>query len=130
MGVIKLGSKRIYTFPVESPISGDDIPRFFVPRAFEAQEIRALKIQGGGSFDWEIRYSPNANDQGAGTLLESGAAVTNETTGVQYLPPFDPGDPAIVPAGNWIWLELANVSTGLSRPIAVLVEVIGVERGA
>jgi len=127
---IKLGNKRVYTFPVENPVTGDDIPRFFVARAFLVQEIRALKIQGSGTFDWEIRYSPNANDQGVGTLLESDTGVNNETTGVQYLPPFDPGDPTIIPAGDWVWLELPLVSTGLSRPVAVLLQLIGVELGS
>lgn len=131
MGEIELANKRIYTFPVENPVTGDDIPRLFVPRAFHVQEIRALKIGGGiGTFDWELRYSASADDVGAGTLLESGAAVSNNTTGVQYLPPFDPGDPAIIPAANWVWLELTAVSTGLARPVMATVEMIGVEKGA
>lgn len=129
MGEIKLGNKRVLTFPVENPISGDDIPRLFIPRALLVEEIRALRIGGTGTFDWELRYSANANDQGAGTLIESGSAVSNETAGVQYLPPFDPGDPTIIPASNWVWLELSNVATGLARPVAALVELIGSERG-
>jgi hypothetical protein len=129
MGSIKLASKRVYSFPVENPVSGDDIPRLFVPRDFEVQEIRALKIGGGiGTFDWEVRFSASADDVGAGTLLESDTAVSNNTTGAQYLPPFDPGDPAVIPASNWVWLELTSVSTGLARPVAVHVQLIGVER--
>ncbi len=129
-GDIRLGNKRVYAFPIENPISGDDIPRFFVPRAFLVQEIRALKIGGGiGTFDWEIRYSASANDQGAGTLLESDTGVTNNTTGVEYLPPFDPGDPAIIPAGNWVWLEIPSTSTGIARLVGVIVQLVGVELG-
>ena len=48
---------------------------------------------------------------------------------MQYLPPFDPGDPLIIPAGNWVWLELTAVSTGLARPVMALVQLIGVEQG-
>jgi hypothetical protein len=130
MAEMQLGNKRVFLFPVENPVSGDDIPRLFVPRAFLVQEIRALKIGGGiGSFDWEIRYDPDANQTGAGTLLESDTGVSNNTTGAQYLPPFDPGDPAIIPAANWVWLELPTVSTGLARPVAVHVQLMGVELG-
>ena len=126
-GKIQLANKRVFTFPVENPISGDNIPRLFVPRTFIPQEIRALKIGGGaGTFDWTLRFDPNANNTGAGTLLHSATGVSNNTTGVQYLPPFTNSP---VPAGNWLWLELANVSTGLSRPVMVMVEVIGVEQG-
>lgn len=130
MASVQLANKRVYVFPVENPVTGDDLPRFFVPRAFHVQEIRALRIAGTGTFDWELRYSPNANDQGAGTLLESDSGVSNETTGVQYLPPFDPGDPAIIPAGDWVWLELPAVATGLARPVGVVVQMIGVELGS
>lgn len=131
MGRIVLANKRIYTFPVENPVSNDDIPRLYVPRDFHVQEIRALKIGGGaGTFDWELRHDANANNTGAGTLIESDAGVSNNTTGVQYLPPFDPGDPTIIPAGDWVWLELPSVSTGLARPVMVTVEMIGVEKGA
>jgi hypothetical protein len=130
MARIQLANKRVFSFPVENPVSNDDIPRLFVPRDFVVEEIRALKIGGGiGTFDWELRYSASADDTGAGTLLESDSAVSNNTTGVQYLPPFDPGDPAIIPASNWVWLELTSVSTGLARPVAVHVQMIGVERG-
>lgn len=128
MGGIKLANKRVYTFPVENPVSNDDIPRLFVPRLFVVEEIRALKIGGSGSFDWEIRFSPNANDQGVGTLLHSDTGVNNETTGVQYLPPFTE-DPPHIPATNWVWLELPVVSTGLQRPVMAHVQLIGVERG-
>ena len=129
MAEIKLANKRVYVFPVENPVTNDDIPRFYVARAFRVQEIRALKIGGSGSFSWELRHSVNANDQGAGTLIESDAGVNNETTGVQYLPPFDPGDPTTIPAGDWVWLELPVVSTGLARPVAIIVQMIGVELG-
>lgn len=129
MADLQLSNKRVYTFPIENPVTGDDIPRFFVLKRFLVQEIRALKIQGTGTFDWELRHSPNANDQGVGTLIESDAGVSNETTGVQYLPPFDPGDPAIIPASDWVWLEIPGVSTGLNRPVAILVQMIGVELG-
>ena len=112
----------VLTFPVENPISGDDIPRHFLPNIFAPTEVRALKIQGTGNFDFEIRYSPNANDQGAGTLLQAGSAIGNETTGVVFTGPYSD-----IPAGSWIWLELSNVATGLSRPVAVTVVVIGTE---
>lgn len=127
---IQLAAKKQYVFFVENPVSNEDIPRHFVPRALHVQEIRAIKFGGTGTFDWEVRYSANANDQGVGTLLESDTAVSNDTTGVQYLPPFDPGDPAIIPAGNWVWLELPVVSTGLARPVAAQVILVGVEKGA
>lgn len=127
--MIRLNPKRVYTFIVENPISGDDIPRFLVPREFVVEEIRALKIGGGaGTFDWELRFDADASQQGAGTLLHSDTGVANNTAGESYAPPFTE-DPPVVPADNWIWLELANVSTGLSRPVAVVVEAIGVERG-
>jgi hypothetical protein len=126
MGAIKLANKRVYTFPVENPISNDDIPRLFVPRLLVVEEIRALLIGGGAaSFDFELRHSPNADDQGAGTLLQSDSGVNNTTTGVIYSGPF-----ADVPAGDWLWLELPSVTTGLSRPVMAHVQVVGVERGA
>jgi len=125
MGAIKLANKRVYTFPVENPVSNDDIPRLFVPRLLVVQEIRALKIGGSGSFDFELRFSPNADDQGAGTLLQSDSGVNNTTTGVIYSGPF-----VDVPAGDWLWLELPIVSSGLARPVMAHVQVVGVERGA
>lgn len=127
MGAIKLANKRVYTFPVENPVSNEDIPRLFVPRNYLVQEIRALKIGGAGTYDWELRYSPNANDQGAGTLLHSDTGVSNETTGVIYTAPFT-GGPTI-PAGDWLWLELPVVSSGLARPVMAHVQVTGVEKG-
>jgi len=128
VAVIKLANKRVFTFPVENPISNDDIPRLKVPRDFVVQQIVALKIGGSGSFDWELRFSPNADDQGAGTLIHSDAGVNNTTTGVIYLPP---GDFAAVtiPADDWVWLELPVVSVGLSRPVMAHVQMTGVERG-
>ena len=126
---IRLGMKRVYNFPVENPVGGDDIPRLFLPRAFRVEEIRALRIGGVGSFDWELRYGPDASQTGGATLLESDTGVTNDTGGAQYLPPFDPGDPTTIPAANWLWLELPVVSTGLSRPVMVVVTVIGSELG-
>lgn len=122
-------TQRVLTFGVENPISGDDIPRLWVPRAFLVEEIRALRIGGTGSFDWELRYDADAGNTGGGTLLESDTGVTNDSAGEQYLPPFDPGAPTIIPAGNFIWLELANVSTGLSRPVMVTLFVLGRELG-
>lgn len=119
---------KTYFFPVENPISGDDIPRIYVPRQFQVTEIRALRIGGGGSFDWRIGFSTSADDVGAGTTLHSATGVTNNTTGVSYTPPFTT-DPPYVPAGRWMWLELSNVSTGLSRPVMVEVQVMGFERG-
>jgi hypothetical protein len=130
MAEMQLGNKRTFSFFVETPVGGDDVPRWRVPRAFLAQTIHALLVGGGlASFDWELRYSASANDTGAGTLLESDTGVTNNTTGVLYLPPFDPGDPAIIPAGNWIWLELPVVSVGIARPVAATLELVGVELG-
>lgn len=121
--------ERMFPLILENPISADDIPRYKTIRPLLVTRIVALKIGGGaGTFDWEVRYSASANDVGAGTLLESDAGVSNNTTGVTYLPPFDPGDPAIIPANNYFWLELANVSTGLSRPVAVEVFLWGVEQ--
>lgn len=128
MGLIKLANKRVYTFPVENPVPNDDIPRIKIAREFIPQQIVALKIGGSGTFDWELRFSPNANDQGAGTLLHSDAGVGNETTGITYGPPFTE-DPPNIPAGNWLWLELPVVSTGLARPVMAHVQVFGVERG-
>ena len=116
------------TLLVENPVGGDDIPRVRLEKAFRVDSIYALKIQGTGTFDWELRYSPNANDQGAGTLLESDAGVSNETVGVEYLPPFDPGNPAVIPAGDWLWLELPVVSTGLARPVAAVLVVNGTDQ--
>lgn len=127
MAEIKLANKRVYTFPVENPISGDDIPRLYVPRTLVVEEIRALRIGGTGSFDWRIGFSTSANDVGAGTTLHSDTGVSNNTTGVSYTPPFTNGT---VPSGNWLWLELDNVSTGLSRPVMAHVQIIGVERGS
>lgn len=130
MAAIKLANKRVIVLAVENPVSGDDIPRVFLPRSFVVEEIRALKIGGGaGSFDWTVRFDPNANNTGSGTVLHSDTNVTNNTTGVSYTPPFTT-DPPLVPAANWLWLELANVSTGLFRPVMAVVEVIGIERGA
>lgn len=128
MGEINLANKRVYTFPVENPISGDDIPRIKVPRAFIVQEIIACKFGGSGSFDFELRFSPNADDQGAGTLLHSDTGVNNTTTGESYTPPGDFAATTI-PANNWLWLELPTVSTGLARPVMAYVQVVGVERG-
>lgn len=128
MGKINLQARRVYTFPVENPISGDDIPRLYVQQDFLITEIRALKIGGGaGTFDWELRYDTDADQQGAGTLIESDTSVSNNNEGEEYLPPFDPGAETVIPAGNWVWLELANVSTGLSRPVGVVVIMIGYE---
>jgi len=124
---IRLAQKRVYTFPVENPISGDDIPRLRVPRSFDVQQIIALKIGGTGTYSFALRFSPNANDQGAGTLIHSAAAISNETTGNTYTPP---GDFAAVtvPASNWIWLEITAASTGLSRVVMAHVQVVGVEK--
>ena len=124
---LNLARLRAYTFPIENPVSGDDIPRIRMDRAFTVQKIVALKIGGGTSFDWELRFSPDASDIGAGTLLESDTGVSNNTTGVEYLPPFDPGDPATIPADDWLWLELPVVPTGFSRPTAITVIAYGVE---
>lgn len=127
MADIKLANKRIIPFFVENPISGDDIPRIYLPRQLVVQEIRALKIGGGaGTFDWTLRFDSDASMTGGGTVLHSDTGVSNNTTGVSYTS--FTNNP--VPAGRWLWLELANVSTGLSRPVAVQVEVIAVERGA
>ena len=128
MASIKLANKRVYTFPVENPVANDDIPRLRVPRAFVVQQVVALKIGGSGSFDFELRFSPNADDQGAGTLIHSAAGENNTTTGNVYTPP---GDFAAVtiPAGDWVWLELPIVSTGLARPVMAHVQMVGVERG-
>ena len=125
MAAILLANKRIYTFPVENPVTNDDIPRLFVPRTLVVEEIRALKIGGSGSFDFELRFSPNANDQGLGTILQSDVAVNNETTGVIYSGPF-----VDVPAGDWLWLEIPSTSSGLGRIVMAHVQVIGVERGS
>ena len=127
---IELDRKRVYTFPVENPVQGDDVPRLKMPHAFTVQRIVVLKIGGTGTFDWELRYSPNGNDQGAGTLLESAAGENNETDGNEYLPPFDPGEPAVIPANDWLWLELTAVSTGIARPVAMVAIVYGVEKGS
>ena len=133
--MIDLANKRIYPFFVENPVSGDDIPRWQVPRAFVVERITAIKVGGTGTFDWELRFSAAANDQGAGTLIHSQAGVSNETTGVVYLPVTGPTPPlefapVTIPALNWVWLELPAVSTGIARPIAMLVQMHGVERGA
>ena len=114
---------------MENPVTNDDIPRVRVNAAFRVTKIVALKIGGGiGSFDWEIRHSPNANDQGVGTLIKGDTGTSNETTGDEFLPPsFDSGDPTTVPADDWIWMELPSVSTGLARPVACTVMVFGFE---
>ena len=130
MAEMQLGNKRTFSFLVENPVTGDDIPRVFVPRAFLVQEIRALLIGGGlASFTWELRHDADASQQGLGTLIESAVGVTNNTTGDQYLPPFDPGDPTIIPASDWVWLELPTVTTGIARPVGSFVQMIGVELG-
>lgn len=115
MGTIKLANKRVYIFPVENP-ANENTPLLFVPHNYLVQEIRALKIGGTGSFDWELRFSLNANDQGAGTLLHYDTGVNNDTTGVIYTAPFNE-DPPIVPSGNWLWLELSSIFTGLGAHI-------------
>ena len=128
---IELDRKRVYTFPIENPVQGDDVPRHKMPHAFTVERIVVLKIGGTGTFDWELRYSPNGNDQGAGTLIRAAAGENNETTGNEYLPPsFPSGDPTIIPADDWIWLELTAVSTGIARPVALTVIVYGVEKGS
>jgi hypothetical protein len=129
VGHIALANKRVYTFPVENPITNDDIPRIRVPRAFVVQTIIALKIGGTGTFDFELRHSANANDQGAGTLIHSDAAINNETTGVVYAAGVD-FTAITVPSGDWIWLEITAASTGLARVVMAHVQAVGVERGA
>jgi len=125
---IRLPQKRVFSFPVENPISGDDIPRLRVPRAFVVEQVIALKIGGSGTFDFEVRFSPNANDQGAGTLIFGAVGQNNETTGNVFTPPGDFA-PVTVPTGDWIWLEIPSTSTGLSRVVMVQVQVVGVEKG-
>lgn len=129
-GRIKLGKKKVISLPIENPISGDDVPRIRVPHDFHVTQIIALKSGGSGGYDFEVRYSASADDQGAGTLLESGTNITNNTTGDVFNPPFDPGDPAIIPAGNWVWAELSNVATGLARPVFAMIQLHGSERGS
>ena len=126
---INLANKKQYVFFVENPVPGDDLPRHLVPRLFVVEEIRAIKFGGSGTFDWELRFSPNANDQGVGALLHSDSGVSDETTGIIYSPPYIT-DPPEIPAASWLWLELPIVSTGLARPVAVQVTVVGVEKGA
>ena len=127
MGEIRLANKRIYTFFVENPISGDDIPLYRVPRDTLVQEIVAVRRGGVGTFGWELRFDPDSVNTGGGTLLHSGAAV-GSTTGVIYSPPFTYA-PGLIPAGDWVWLELLAVSTGLSRPVAALVQMVAIEQG-
>ena len=128
MGSIRLANKRIYSFFVENPISGDNVPRILVPRQFIAQTIRAVKLDSAsGSLDWTLRFDPDASQTGGGTILHSATGLANNTTGTTTSAPFTNGT---VPADNWLWLELANVTTGIFRPVAVMIEVIGVERGA
>jgi len=126
---INLANKRLYVFTVENPVGGDDVPRWKVPRAFVVEEIIALKIGGAGTYDWELRHSVNANDQGAGTLIHSDTGVSNETTGVVYVAGSE-FTPITVPASDWIWLELPTVSVGLARPVAATVIAVGVEKGS
>ena len=113
---------------VENPISGDNVPRILVPREFICQIIRVVKLDSAsGQIDWRVRFDPDASQVGSATILHSATGVSNNTTGVTYLPPFTNGT---VPADNWVWLELDNVTTGIDRPVAVMVELIGVERGS
>lgn len=128
MGSINLSSKKEYPFFVENPVPNDDIPRHRMTRAFRVDSIVALKIGGSGTYDYELRHSPNANDQGAGTLIHSVAGVNNETTGDIDTPP---GDFAAItiPAGDWVWLEIPAASTGLARVVAADVRMLGVELG-
>ena len=132
MGLISLNPKKVIVLPIGTPISGDDIPRILVPRAFRIEEIRALKLdQVSGSVDLDIRFDPDASQTGGGTLLLSVAGISNNTTGQQFLPPFAGGSGAvIVPADNHVWPELSNVSTGLARPTMFEVHLIGIELGA
>jgi len=125
-GDVVVQNPRTYVFGVENPISNDDIPRFKVPRAFTVERIVATKFGGAGSFDWELRHSVNANDQGAGTLIHSDTGVNNETTGVVYTTPADFAA-VTIPADDWVWLELPVVSTGLARPVAMSVQMYGSE---
>lgn len=126
---INLAPKKAYPFTIGNPVTGDDIERHFVPRALVVEELIAVKFGGTGTFDFELRFSANANDQGVGTLIHSDTGVNDETTGVSYTPP---GDFAAVtlPARSWVWIELRPaVSTGLARPVGMSLVMVGVERG-
>ena len=95
--------------------------------ALAVTEIIALKIGGGfGTFDYEIRHSVSADDQGAGTLIHSVAAVSNNTTGLVHTPP---GDFAAItiPVGDWVWVEITAATTGISRVVAANVYLVGTE---
>ncbi len=129
MGDIALANKRIYPFFVENPISGDDVPKIRVPRDFVPEQIVAVMGPGGfgAQFDWELRYDSDASD--TGVVIHSDTGVNNQTTGDVYdvVTHFAA---VTVPAFEFIWLELANVTSSIFRPLWCLVEVHGTERGA
>lgn len=130
MGRIQLANKRVYTLFVENPISGDNIPRIKVPRLFRCQEITYLKLDSAsGSVDVTIRFDPDASQTGGGTVLDARVGVTNNTTGLVIVPPFS-GGVTDIPADNFLWMELANVTTGIFRPVSFSAQLVGVERGA
>ena len=128
---IKLAAKRVFTFGVENPISGDDIPRFRVPRSFTVERITALAIQGTGQLDFELRFDPFADQQGFGTLIQAGAGIGSIAADRQAGRLFTVADfgVVVIQTDDWVWLELSNVSTGLARPVAMSVVMTGVEKG-
>ena len=119
--------ERAYSFPYLNAVIGDNHHRWRMLSALAVTEITALKIGGGvGTFDYEIRHSVNADDQGAGTLIHSVAGVSNNTTGDVDTPPGD--FPAItIPAGDWVWVEITGATTGINRVVAANVYLVGLE---
>ena len=130
MASLDLDNAKALVMMQPNPVPGDDMLRYRFDRDFLVLKIAAGKIQGTGTFDFELRFDANPSNQGAGTLLKSSTGITITTGWDIFLPPsFDSGDPTIIPAGDTLWLELPVVSTGLARPVAAQLQVYGVELG-
>lgn len=129
MGRINLANKRVYPFFVENPISGDDVPKIRVPRDFVPEQIVAVMGPGGfgAQFDWALHFDPDASE--VGTVIHSDTGTNNQTTGDVFDVVTDFAS-VTVPAYDFIWLELSNVTASIFRPLWCLVEVHGTERGA
>lgn len=128
MGSIILANTRLYPFNIENPISGDDFPKIRVRHDFVPEQIVAVMGPGGfgAQFDWSLRFDPDVDEPG--TIIHSDTGVNNGNFGVIYNVGVE--FPAItVPAGDYLWLALENVTASIFRPLWLLVEVTGIEKG-
>lgn len=108
---------------IELPENGDMLIMGYAPVDITLDSVEHVAVAAGAvSVTWNLRYATTKDESGGAgsdvwaanqvTSTKAGASITTFTNGV-------------IPAGNWVWLEVRAAPTGSPSQFAAIAFVAG-----